>query len=87
MTALVTLAPAAPAAFVDDALATAALDRSHAPWAARVARTAQAARAHWWQWLDFDSKVLAQVWVICCTQILILVVAGLVIHASAASPY
>jgi len=34
-----------------------------------------------------DSELLAQVWVICAAQILILVVAGMVIHASAASPY
>ena len=85
-----TLAPVSPAAFVDDAIAPAALDRSGSPWAARAARATRAARiarAHWWQWLDFDSEVLAAVWVICCTQILILVVAGLVVHASAASPY
>jgi hypothetical protein len=30
---------------------------------------------------------MAQVWVICCTQILVLAIGGLVIHASAASPY
>ena len=44
-------------------------------------------RRAWWQWLDFDSKLMAQVWSICCAQILILAVGGLVIHASAASPY
>jgi hypothetical protein len=75
---LVTLAPRSPAALFDDAIAASELDR---PRALRVARRA------WCQWLDFDSELLAAVWVICCTQILILVVAGLVIHASSASPY
>ena len=41
----------------------------------------------WWRWFDFDSKLLAQVWFICSAQIVIFVVGGLVIHASAASPY
>jgi hypothetical protein len=75
---LVTLAPAPPAAFVDDRIAPATIP---------AVRAARAVRSAWWQWLDFDSELLAQVWVICCTQILILVVGGLVIHASAASAY
>lgn len=59
---------------------------------ARAARATHATkpakpRRTWWQWLDFDSKLMAQVWVICCTQILVLAIGGLVIHASAASPY
>jgi hypothetical protein len=76
--ALVTLAPGRPAAFPDHRAAATAVDRPRAP---------RPIRATWWQWLDFDSPLLAQVWVICCTQIVVLVVAGLVIHASAASPY
>jgi hypothetical protein len=78
---LVTLAPNPPAAFVDAAVTPSA------PRAARARHDQGAPRAAWWQWLDFDSEHLAQVWVICCAQILILVIAGLVIHASAASPY
>jgi hypothetical protein len=31
--------------------------------------------------------MLAQIWFICCTQIVVLVVGGLVLHASVASPY
>ena len=64
-------------------------DDARAPATRRQARTsrARAARQAWWQWLDFDSKLHAQVWLICCTQIVILVISGLVIHASAASPY
>ncbi|HEX4018210.1 MAG TPA: hypothetical protein VHX15_15855 [Frankiaceae bacterium] len=78
-----TLAPTPPAGFGLDAAYDATCDAIPAPTspAARGSRTA------WWQWLDFDSETLAQVWVICCTQILVLVIAGLVIHASAASPY
>jgi hypothetical protein len=78
MRTLVTLAPPRPAAFPDDTVAPAALVRP---------RTPRAARAAWWEWLDFDSERLAQIWIICCTQILVLVVAGLVLHASASSPY
>lgn len=72
---MVTLAPTRPATFVENALTQPA---------ARASRTRRTAR---WQWLDFDSELLAQLWVICCTQILVLVIAGLVLHASAASPY
>jgi hypothetical protein len=49
--------------------------------------TSPAPRKPWWKWFDFDSKLLAQVWFICSAQIVIFVVGGLVIHASAASPY
>jgi hypothetical protein len=69
---------------IDDAIAP-SIPRT--PRAARAGRAVRAVRRSWWRWLDFDSELLAQVWVICCTQILILAVAGLVIHASAASPY
>ena len=80
---MVTLAPAHSVGLERDA---AAARRTHDVRAARAVRTAKA-RLTWWQWLDFDSKVMAQVWSICCAQILILVIGGLVIHASAASPY
>jgi hypothetical protein len=49
--------------------------------------SAASPRKPWWKWFDFDSELLAQVWFICSTQIVIFVVGGLVIHASAASPY
>ncbi len=70
-----TLAPTPPAALVEQTIARPA------------ARAPRSPRTTWWQWLDFDSALRAQVWVICCTQILVLAIAGLVIHASAASPY
>jgi hypothetical protein len=41
----------------------------------------------WWEWFDFENKLSAQVWAICLAQILILLVGGLVIHASATSAY
>lgn len=78
---LVTLAPTHRVRVSDQATATAQ------PKPARSVRTARAARKPWWQWLDFESKMLAQIWFICCTQIVVLVVGGLVLHASVASPY
>jgi hypothetical protein len=80
---VVTLAPAHSVGLERDA---AAARKARDVRAARAVRRAQPRRA-WWQWLDFDSKLMAQVWSICCAQILILAIGGLVIHASAASPY
>ena len=96
---LVTLAPSPPLGVVDsaaggivgktDAGAAAGLLRRFlgARGQARTARTARTARMPWWRWLDFDSKLHAQIWLIASAQIVILVVAGLVIHASSGSPY
>ncbi len=78
---VVTLAPTHLVGLSDDAAAAATRKK------VRHARVARVRRRAWWQWLDFDSKLLAQVWLICCSQIVILVISGLVIHASSASPY
>lgn len=83
---MVTLAPAHAAGLEREAAAARKAREVRAARAARAVRTAGPRRA-WWQWLDFDSKLMAQVWSICCAQILILAIGGLVIHASAASPY
>jgi hypothetical protein len=85
---VVTLAPT-PVRLERDA---AAARKARSARTARTARTARVAklsrpRQAWWQWLDFDCKLMAQVWSICCAQILVLAIGGLVIHASAASPY
>ncbi len=73
-----TLAPARPAGLPDDAAAGRKLKRGSPQAAVNGRRT-------WWQWLDFESKLMAQVWAICCAQILVFVVGGLAIHVSLAS--
>jgi hypothetical protein len=82
---LVTLAPAPPRGLADAAVATAPST------ARRIARSIRRARpaptTPWWQWFDFDTRLQAQLWFITCTQLIVLVVGGLVIHASSASPY
>ena len=81
---MASLAPTRPAGLSPDAgRSSARATRTTARRAERLAGR----RRPWWLWLDFESKLHAQVWLICCAQIVILVVGGLVIHASAASPY